>query len=309
MSFKPIYQVIEGIHCLYVPSIEKLREYAKTQIGNGFGRGSQRIGKESFFGTPSYKEALDNLIGGWPLGVEYLQELTKKLSKEELFKDIMPYKSFAHEYNPCLIGECLDITRAIADQSPEHFSTEAYSEELKHGNRFISLIINYFPIHVQSQENIHYIGALFYSLIEFLESKGFRLEIFLMCQGLSFMVDNLSILNTLWKIKSLEDNISLEDIATTLGMTAFYRRIGFAVWESLPQELHYKFGIGSRYTNKPGFLHTTEEKALAIQHQLSGEFTITDKSYIIGNYSKLTNNETVKQKFIEDIKKIKLTEE
>lgn len=310
MTKLPIFKTYKDltsklVYSVYVNSFSNLLELCERhKINNPPNCASLTLGEEDFYGTKSMDECLK--IFNDPSNYDILESLMAvKLDSEVLFKDILPDKVYTRETENVVVGEVLNIQDAINDISPLVFSCEVSTKDINSGYKFISLILNYSPLCIQSLDNIRYVGSLLYNLVEYLETRVFVCEIYIAACGVD--TRSSSIFTNTVKIKEFYEKLNLETIAC-IAHPSFYRRLILALYERWGDDIRSIFGFWPHggYGYKTNMKHLTSDQFLHLIGDISGNSGL-GSGYITNSYSNLTNNNDIVKAFCEDLSNLKLT--
>ena len=241
-----------------------------NQVKNGqynveeYKRASIRTGadQKEWCGTSSMEEYLQQFKIGWPEGLSTISKLVKEY--KDLFTSYFPQQDYSKEAVFDVTGEGIDIDRAVKGE-PEDMIRYVESNKIEAGTKFQRIIVNASASCFFSLETIFIRGALIVSLINALESYGYRVELIARAVlsdvwGEPWNRGNLTVIDTV--IKQFDESPDMDKISLCFAHPSYLRRFIFAVLEQTTKEMIDKFGFysagGYAYPNeyKEGMLDT-----------------------------------------------------
>lgn len=186
----------------------------------------------SFSQCASVERALEMLAEGWPEQAAKMAQLN-----DQIFANLT---RGVERYDPVYVecdGQTLDIPAYLTGE-PEHWVQFQPSIVEGQSNRIIRIGINIL-VHVEtSHQAIIQRGTVVSALVDALEYRGFRCEVWILCK----ITTHSSKLAYRWNMlaKPAEQPLSLAHLLFQSAHPAMLRRIGFAMITSSPE--NGKFG-------------------------------------------------------------------
>lgn len=182
-----------------------------------------------WYGTKTFKEAIDLARNGWEEGLKKLKENSIDLRK--ITKNIVEMDNITYAVD----GAYVDITRYLNNE-PE--CMVQYNKE--------NTSVRFLRLHINISRNCSYSASDFFrygnALIQFidaLEQNKVRCEIIL--SDKTEYDDNTMYINIL--LKRAEDRLNIHLLNFALCNAAMFRRITFSLMEKTPKSIRYAFDI------------------------------------------------------------------
>jgi len=204
----------------------------------------------NFTGTDTYEEALDLARWGWPEGTQRMQQAVDAIASSTAVQTVMstmhdvagayPIAAYAAAGDPmCMVapGEVLDSVRPVV---------RLYVSNTARANTEVESIMNY--------------GAVVLSVVDALESGGFRVEITQGSPVAAFMKDNL-VGECQIILKNADDALDIEKLSFALAHPSMLRRLQFR-WRETHTNGDFELGYGVPVQAKQGREYDADQVAL-----------------------------------------------
>lgn len=198
---------------------------------------SRRIGREYFFGTSSFEEAMDLARKGWTAGAARVEALYNRMYRAVGEK----VKKTAIEYG--VSGSVVDVGRFCSGE-PECFME--FTEQVVDGpGRILTITVNLFLSCGIDDQTVFLRGAGVMTLVDALEEAGYSVAI----NGRLFVKNkNRHTEDFLFPIKRPGEAVESDRLAFIMCHPAFFRRLLFSVGEHLkPFRDHVGYHDSSYY--------------------------------------------------------------
>lgn len=199
----------------------------------------------------SVDAALDMLADGWP-------EQARKMThiEDHIFANLTQgIERFDPAYVEC-DGQTIDIGAYCAGE-PEHWVRFEPSIVEGVSNRILRIGINIIASGTTAQETITQRGTVACALIEALEARGYRCEVWVLCHIKA--MDEQSAHTWQLLAKPAEQPLSLAHLLFESAHPAMLRRIGFALLTSRPEAHQFLAARGERAFGYPADLEDIEK--------------------------------------------------
>lgn len=223
---------------------------------NGDGGGHVE-GREEFYGTSSFAEAVKLAREGWRDGVARVQEIRATIGSA--VQSLVSSRSESIGYD--VFGEYVDIGRFLTGE-PECFGVRVSDDS--HSKRIVRINVNLGVSGSVSHESIFARGAVVIAAIDVIESTGARVEVY----GVhgSLKCDKRKLHETHVLLKSANQPLDIDRLVFALCHPSSVRRLSFSVFEkyglragdTYPHEVRVDEGINTRPARR-GFDFTKQE--------------------------------------------------
>lgn len=177
-------------------------------------------GDHDFHGA-TLPEALKLARGGWPEGLARVREMSDKLMGQ------FP-KSQIHEWSHDLAGDIVDVGRYLMNDPECFIAFDGPMGTLG----IVSIACNISVSAAVSKETMFYRGAQIVSIVDLLETKGYRCEVQAILAGSSSDYRDSADPTTQISImlKRPDMPLDMSRLAYALCHDSFFRRLGFHTW-------------------------------------------------------------------------------
>lgn len=186
-------------------------------------RASMRQGQEDWYGTSTFDEAVALASYGWSEGYKKMQ------TKSTTF---ITHQGYLPELSRDMCGEFVDVDAFIKGEPECMFTFNGFKPQ-----QFLRFVINTGGNCDVDADEIYERGAVLVNMIDTLESRGVRCEIWA-----SMAVRNSGnkyVRRT--KIKEFSDKLNVEKLTYCLCNASWHRRIGFAEKEANTEKIRKQF--------------------------------------------------------------------
>lgn len=231
---------------------------------------SQRVGKdfESFFGGFTLDGAIEAAKQGWDVGRKRLDDILVRMHIDDMAEGEI-VECFSD-----VSGEVADVGAYLAG-NPESMVSIRRTPQLEF-RKHIRLQANIGVTCTYTPEQMFYRGAVAAGLVYLFEMNGWSVE--LTCSFSGWGMDQKRLWVWYWNAKPLEYALNMDLMAMLLCSAASFRRIGFAIMESMAPNHHPELGVPSFYT-------------------FPQDYVLPDHDFYIGDL-KINDLETAKQHII-----------
>jgi len=200
-------------------SFDEFVEAAKgTARNNDSSRGT---GREAFYGTASFEDAVTLASRGWPEGASRASEF--RASLDSAVRDVTVARQAGFAFD--VVGEAIDVGKFLSGE-PECCLTRSESGESASG-RIVRIVANVAASGSVSADSLFARGAVVLAAIDILEGLGHRVEL-TVARGTT---TNGQTLQIFVPIKSAGQPLDLDRLAFALCHPSFLRRLTWSVSE------------------------------------------------------------------------------
>lgn len=201
---------------------------------------SKRMGPdfESFFGGFTLEDAIDKAKRGWDEGRARLNDVLLRMHIDDMSEGEV-IECFSD-----VSGEIADVGSYLTG-NPECMVSIRRQPQLEF-RKHIRLQANIGVTCSYTPEQMFYRGAVAAGLVYLFEMNGWSTE--LTCSFSGWGGDHKRLWVWHWNAKQPEYQLNMDLIAMTLCSAASFRRIGFAIMESMAPNHHKEIGVPGFYT-------------------------------------------------------------
>jgi hypothetical protein len=183
-----------------------------------------------FYGTKTFKDALDLVENGWKEGCDKIEEITKKV--------ILKYPTRKKPIQYGIVGNVPDVARAV---SGNPLNMKIIDNTKASRRSIVTLVSN---TSASCIVNIDYFinrAAVLAALIDIIESKGYACEV--IGYGATGGWKDGTVLTAI-RLKDSSNPLDINRIAFGVGHPAMFRRLMFADWCGDANNSFLGYGLG-----------------------------------------------------------------
>lgn len=239
----------DTIHTRNFETVNEFVRYAECATSNFSDPPSRDTGRDEFFRTSRFEEAVCLASSGWKDGADRIAGLRSGF--EAFLSAAVDAKARSYGYD--VSGHYVDVGRYLSGE-PECFGVEAeYGDQI--GTRVVGIRLNACVSGSVSAEDITRRGLTVLLAVDLLESCGIRCEV-LVSQSTEYCgtVQEANV-----PVKHARDPVDIDRLAFTIAHPSYFRRFGFAYCES---KGHHPSSCNvarmSDYGSRDGFIEVEE---------------------------------------------------
>lgn len=182
---------------------------------------SRTTGRNDFYGTSTFHEAVSLTRTGWPEGAAKV--LAIRSIANGIVNAVVNARATSYAYD--VTGSFVDVGRFMSGE-PECFFTE--SQECGNiNNPIVKIIANLSASASVSSEHLFLRGASVAAAVDILESLGRRVEVY----AASSHIRNKNIYDIMVMVKKANQPLDIDRLALAIAHPSFYRRLMFSLME------------------------------------------------------------------------------
>jgi hypothetical protein len=200
---------------------ESVGDFIKASDTEEVGKTSHIAGQKKFYGTETFKEAVELATRGWPKGRKRLAALRAQL--DHVVEKAVSAKACTLHWD--VAGDFIDVGRVLSGEA-ETFGAIRDDADTQPSTRVARIVANVSALGVVESESIFSSGAAIYAAVDILESLGHRVELWL---GSGSETHSGKQLTVLVLIKEAGQPFDADRLAFFLCNNASLRRMFFSI--------------------------------------------------------------------------------